>query len=238
MRAYLFLVMLLIASSACAHDLITAEAAERYLGTAAQWHAQSTSAPVASERAEAHVRIGAMLDEIRELLNRDLAIHGKVQGLASNYLVAELSQLGTPLAYSDSRQIFLANSAHYRAALEIGFTGPLEREAKLRLLRGEFYDSFDYDPLQSAQTWNQLQEQATIAEDLASNTVDEPDREEVRFIAALAYARAAKFAPDAKTAAGFRSKATASAIAFERDYPDSMRSAAMPVVRDAMQALN
>jgi len=83
MRAYLFLVMLSIASSACAHDLITAEAAERYLETAAQWHAQSTSAAVASERAEAHVRIGAMLDEIRELLNRDLAIHGKVKGLAS-----------------------------------------------------------------------------------------------------------------------------------------------------------
>jgi len=238
MRAYLFLVMLSIASSACAHDLITAEAAERYLETAAQWHAQSTSAAVASERAEAHVRIGAMLDEIRELLNRDLAIHGKVKGLASNYLVAELTQMGTPLAYSDSRHIFLANSAHYRTALEIGFSGPLEREAKLRLLRGDFYDSFDYDPLQSTQTWEQLQEQATLAEDLASNTVDEPDREEVRFIAALAYARAAKFAPDAKTAAGFRSKAMASAMAFERNYPDSMRSAAMPVVRDAMQALN
>ena len=35
-----------------------------------------------------------MLDEIRELLNRDVATHGKVQGLASNYLVAELAQLG------------------------------------------------------------------------------------------------------------------------------------------------
>ena len=238
MRASLFLVMLLITSSACAHDLITAEAAERYLGVAAQWHTQSTSALVASERAEAHVRIGAMLDEIRELLNRDVATHGKVQGLASNYLVAELAQLGTPLAYSDSRQIFLANSEHYRTALEIGFTGPLEREAKLRLLRGDFYDSFDYDPLQSAQTWEQLLEQATLAEDLASNTVSEPDREEVRFIAAFTYARAAKFAPDAKTAARFRTRAMASAMAFEREYPDSMRSAAMPVVRDAMQALN
>jgi hypothetical protein len=238
MRALLFLIMLLITSSACAHDLITAEAAERYLGAAAQWHTQSTSATVASERAEAHVRIGAMLDEIRELLNRDVATHGKVQGLASNYLVAELTQLGTPLAYSDSRQIYLANSVHYRAALEIGFSGPLEREAKLRLLRGDFYDSFDYDPLQSTQTWKQLLEQAKLAEDLVSTTVNEPDREEVRFIAALAYARAAKFAPDAKTAKEFRSKATASAMAFEHDYPDSMRSAAMPVVRDAMQALN
>lgn len=237
MRALLLLVMLSFACSAGAHDLITTDAAQRYLEDAARWHARSTSAPVASQRAEAHVKIGAMLDEIRELLNRDLAIHGKVQGLASNYLVAELTRLGTPLTYSDSRQIFLANSAYYRTALEIGFTGPLEREAKLRLLRDDFYDSFEFDPLQSAQTWDQLQEQAELAEDLALNTAAEPDREEVRFIAALAYARAAKFAPDAKTAAGFRSRAMASAIAFEREYPDSMRSAAMPVVRDAMQAL-
>jgi hypothetical protein len=88
------------------------------------------------------------------------------------------------------------------------------------------------------QTWEQLLEQVELAEDLASNTLTEPNREEVLFIAAFAYARAAKFAPDLQMAAGFRNKAMASAEAFEREYPDSMRSAAMPVVRDAMQALN
>jgi hypothetical protein len=237
MRALLSLVMLSLACSASAHDLITTDAAQRYLEDAARWHAQSISAPVASQRAEAQVEIGAMLDEIRELLNRDLAIHGKVQGLASNYLVAELTRLGTPLAYSESRRYFLANSVHYRTALEIGLTGPLEQEAKMRLLRGDFYDSFDFDPLQSGQSWEQLQEQAQLAQDLAATTLAEPDREDVRFIAALAYARAAKFAPDSKTAARFRTRAMASADAFEREYPDSMRSAAMPVVRDAMQAL-
>ncbi len=237
MKTYLSLVLLLFACSAGAHDLITAEAAERYLGNAIQWYEQSRSAPVASRRADAHVKIGAMLDEIRELLNRDLATHGKVQGLASNYLVAELKRLGTPLAYSDSRRYFLANLAHYRMALEIGVTGPLEREAKLRLLRGDFYDSFDFDPLQSTQTWEQLREQVVLAEDLVANTVTGPNREEVRFIAAFVYTRVAKSAPDAKTAAEFRNKAMTSAMAFEREYPDSMRSAAMPVVRDALQAL-
>jgi hypothetical protein len=238
MRKYLWLVLLLFACRASAHDLITAEAAERYLDNAAQWAEQIESASAASDRAGAHVKIGAMLDEIRELLNRDLAMHGKVQGLASNYLVAELKRLGTPLAYSDSKHVFLANSAHYRMALEVGLTGPLHREAQLRLLRGDFFDSFDFDPLQSAQTWEQLLEQVELAEDLASNTVAEPHREEVLFIAAFCYARAAKFAPDLQVATGFRNKAMASAEAFEREYPDSMRSAAMPVVRDAMQALN
>jgi hypothetical protein len=76
-----------------------------------------------------------------------------------------------------------------------------------------------------------------LAEDLVANTVTEPDREEVRFIAAFVYTRAAKSAPDVKIAAEFRNKAMTSAMAFEREYPDSMRSAAMPVVRDALQAL-
>jgi len=225
------------ACSAAAHDLITADAAQRYLGNAATWHEQTQSAPVASQRAEAHVRIGAMLDEIRELLNRDLAMHGKVQGLASNYLVTELERLGTPLAYSQARRYFPANTEHYRTALAIGLTGPAQQEAKLRLLRGDFYDSFEFDPLQSTPSREHLQEQLVLAEDLATTTDNEPDREEVRFIATLVTARAAKFAPDATSAAELRNKAMALAAAFESDYPDSMRSAAMPVVRDAMQAL-
>lgn len=237
MKKYVSFVLLTLASSANAHDLITAEAAERYLESASRWHEQSVSAPVVTTRAEAHVRTGAMLDEIRELLNRDLAIHGKVQGLASNYLVSELKRLGTPLAYSEKRGYFLANSTHYRTALELGLTEPLVGEAQLRLLRGDFYDSFDFDPLQSTQTWGQLREQLALAEDLVAKTVTEPDREEVRFIAAFVYARAAKSAPDAKTAGDFRNKALASALEFESQYPDSMRSAAMPVVRDALQAL-
>jgi len=237
MRHFASLFLLCFVFSAGAHDLITADAAERYLGNAARWNEQTVSAPAATDRAEAHVNIGAMLDEIRELLNRDLAIHGEVQGLASNYLIAELKRLGTPLAYSDSRRYFLANSAHYRMALETGFNGPLEQEAKFRLLRGEFYDSFDFDPLQSDQTWEQLREQMVLVDDLVANTVSEPNREEVRFIAALVYARMAKSAPDAKTAAEFGNKTMKAADDFEREYPDSMRSAAMPVVRDALQAL-
>ncbi len=237
MRKYVACALLWFTCNAYAHDLITAEAVQGYLESAARWHEQSMSAPNTSARAEAHVKIGSMLDEIRELLNRDLAVHGTVQGLASNYLVAELKQLGTPLAYSDSRRIFLANTLHYRTALGLGLAGPLAQQAKLRLLRGDFYDSFDFDPLQSLQTWAQLREQLALAEDLVAVTNTEPDREEVRFMAALVYTRAARSATDPDLAADYRNKAMMLAEAFERDYPDSMRSAAMPVVRNALQAL-
>ena len=238
MRKWATLALLCFACGANAHDLITAEAAERYLKNASRWHDESITAGAVRTRAQAHVKIGAMLDEIRELLNRDLAMHGQVQGLASNFLVSELQRLGTPLAYSESRTFFLANSSHYRTALGLGLTGPLGREAKLRLLRGDFYDSFEFDPLQTTQTWEQLQGQVALADDLVETTGSEPNREEVRFIATFLYARAAHLAPDVNLAGDFRTRAIMLSESFEREYPDSMRGAAMPIVRDALLALD
>lgn len=237
MRVGATLVLLLFCWSAQAHDLISAELAEGYLSKAAKWQKQSATAADKFEQAKAQLRIGVMLDEIRAYLNRDLAVHGEVQGLASNYLVAELKSLGTPLAYSRTRNYFTANSGYYRAALELGLSSALAREARLRLLRGEFYDSFDVDPLQTRQTAEQLEDNLALVDELIGSVSREPDREEVRFIAAIVYARAAKSASDARQRADYRAKALAYIDSFESDYPDSLRSAAMPVVREALLAL-
>lgn len=239
MRGLLRSLLLLAAviGSVHAHDLITAEIAEGYLNKAAKWQKQSAESAEKPERARAQLRIGVMLDEIRGYLNRDLAMHGEVQGLASNYLVAELGKLGTPLSYDRERRFFTANARYYRAALDLGLTRELAREARLRLLRGEFYDSFDIDPLQTTQNTEQLQAQIRLVDELYEGVSAEPDREEVRFIAAIVYARAAKFTADGKRRAAYLDKALAYIDAFGREYPDSMRSAAMPVVRDALSSL-
>ncbi len=220
-----------------AHDLITAELAEGYLNKAAKWQKQSAEAAEKPERARAQLRIGVMLDEIRGYLNRDLAVHGEVQGLASNYLVAELGKVGTPLSYDRKRRYFTANSAYYRAALDLGLSSGLAREARLRLLRGEFYDSFDIDPLHTMQGAEQLQAQIRLVDELYDSVSAEPDREEVRFIAAIVYARAVKATTDGQQRSTYLEKALAYIDAFAREYPDSMRSAAMPVVREALYSL-
>ncbi|NIO39413.1 MAG: hypothetical protein GTO41_03930 [Burkholderiales bacterium] len=225
------------APAALAHDLITAELAEQYVSKAVTWKEQSQTDADVEERAKAQLRIGTMLDEIRGYLNRDLAAHGQVQGLASNYLVAELKRLGTPLAYSQVRNYFIANSAYYRAALKSGLSGATMREARLRLLRGEFYDSFDIDLLETRQSSSELEESRMLVEQLLGSVTKEPDLEEVRFIAAIVYARSAKLTTDAAVRAEMRDKALASIDGFIVDYPDSLRSAAMPIVRDAMHAL-
>lgn len=237
MRAGVIVLVLLLAWSARAHDLITAELAEGYLKKAAKWQQQSVAAADKGERAMAQLRIGVMLDEIRAYLNRDLAVHGEVQGLASNYLVAELESLGTPLAYSRTRNYYIANSGYYRTALELGLSSAVAREARLRLLRGEFYDSFDVDPLQTRQSAEQLRTNLALVDELVSSISREPDLEEVRFMAAIVYAWAAKSASDARQQAEYRSTALAHIDLFESSYPDSLRSAAMPVVRDALLAL-
>ena len=238
MRPLVAVALLLIATNIAAHDLITAELAEGYLNKATKWHQQSETDTDKSERAKAYLRIGVMLDEIRGYLNRDLAAHGEVQGLASNYLVAELKRVGTPLAYSESRNYFTANSEYYRTALEMGLNSTLAREARLRLLRGEFYDSFDVDPLQTGQSAEQLQHSVALVEQLLATVTREPDLEEIRFIAAIVYARAARVATDVAERAEFRGKALAYVEVFIGEYPESMRSAAMPVVRAALYDLH
>ncbi|MGD2141500.1 MAG: hypothetical protein PVH25_13970 [Burkholderiales bacterium] len=226
--------VMLLAAVASAHDLITAELAEDYLNKATMWHGQAESDADQARRAEAYLHLGVMLDEIRALLNRDLAVHGEVRGLASNYLVAELERTGTPLSYSESRNYFSANSGYYRTALELGLRGESANQARLGLLKGEFYDSFGVDPLDASQSPRQLREQLMLADTLLDNGISEPDLEEVRFIATILYARAARSALQAGPRQTYREQALARAAAFERAYPDSMRSAAMPVVRQAL----
>ena len=232
----LLTVSLLLASVALAHDLITAESAEAYLERASAWQGQIRSGTQDRERAQANLKIGEMLDEIRALLNRDLAVHGEVQGLASAYLVAGLERVGTPLSYSPSRNFFTANSEYYRTALEFGLGEESARQARVGLLRGEFYDNFSGNLLDSMQAGQQLKEQIAVADALMGDELPEPEMEEVRFIATVLYARAAKSASRSRERTAYRDKALVLATAFERDYPDSLRAAAIPVVRSSLRA--
>jgi hypothetical protein len=225
---------LLAAAVGNAHDLITADSAQRYLEEARKWQALAASSSPATERAEAQYRIGAMLDEVRELLNRDLAAHGNVQGLPSNYLVAELRRHGAPLAWSEKRRRFTANTQYFERTLGLAPRGPRATDAGVRLLQGRFYDSFETDPLAADEPWPRLAEQVVLAEDLAARELQGDAREEVQFIGAILHARASLRAPDATSRRSHGRKAREAIAAFEARYPDSLRSAVMPILRDAL----
>lgn len=226
--------LVLTAAAASAHDLITAESAERYLQQARKWQALAASPAPAQARAEALYRIGAMLDEVRELLNRDIAAHGTVQGLPSNFLVAELQRQGAPLAWSQKRRRFGANTQYFEQALALAPRGPHATDARLRLLLGRFYDSFESDPLAADESWPRLAEQIALAEDLAARDLQSDAREEVEFIGAILQARANLRAPDAGSRRSHGGRARDAIAAFEARYPDSLRTALMPILRAAL----
>ena len=231
------LVACLVASvplDAMAHDLITAESTQTYLATVAESQKTIASKAPAAKRALAYLDLGKTLDEIRELLNRDLAAHGKVQGLPSHYLVAELQRLGAPLAWAEQRRRFGANTHYFERALELSPHGPRAADAGLRLLQGRFYDSFDSDPLTADEPWPQLAGQIALAEDLMARDFPGDAREELEFIGAILHARANLGAPDAASRRSHGRRARQAIAAFEARYPDSLRSAVMPILREAL----
>lgn len=231
------LVACLVASlplDATAHDLITAASAQTYLAAVAESQKTIAAMEPAARRALAHLDLGKTLEEIRELMNRDLAAHGKVQGLPSNYLVAELQRQGVPLAWSEKRRRFSADTRHFEQALALAPHGPHATDAGLRLLVARFYDSFESDPLAAEESWPQLAGQIALAEALAERDLPGDAREEVEFIGAILHARASLRAPDAGARRSHGRRAREAIAAFEARYPDSLRRALMPLLRETL----
>ena len=231
------LVACLVASlplEATAHDLITAESAQTYLAAVAASQKTIASKEPAAKRALAHFELGKTLEEIRELLNRDLAAHGVVRGLPSTVLVAELQRQGVPLAWSEKHRRFSPNTQYFERSLALAPRGPHATDAGLRLLLGRFYDSFESDPLAADESWPQLAAQIALAQDLATRDLPGDAREVVEFIGAILNVRASLRAPDAGARRSHGTSARQATAAFEARYPDSLRAALMPVLRAAL----
>lgn len=220
--------LVLAALPAFAHDLITADTAQGYLSRQAALQAVIGSSDPPPERAAAWLELGRMLDEIRDLLNRDLEAHGRVQGLASNFLMSELRARGSPLAWSAERRHFDANLKYYREALKLSNAPAIAGEATFRLLQGGFYDSFTVDPLEpGSQTPAQLAEQVKLGETFRQKYPGHAGQEEANFILVIHYIQSARAAAQPQQRQAFTLKARALAEDFLKNYPDSLRAAAI-----------
>ncbi len=228
-RAVLWIFSLAVVAPVSAHDLITAESVQAYLATQEKLQKITASPELPAARAKAWLELGTLLDAIRELLNRDLEAHGRIQGLPSNFLMSELKLRGTGLAYSADTNRFIANLQYYREALRLVPSGEVAAAASFRLLQGYFYDSFTTDPLQpAAQSQAQLAEQIRLGEDLLKKYPQHAEREEASFILVVLYVQAARAAERARDKASFAQKSRAMAGEFAKTYPESLRAAALP----------
>lgn len=212
-----------------AHDLITAEAAERYLARATADLERTRSREPAARRAEALYDLGRLVDELRELLNRDIATHGKVQGLPSNVLVKELRGRSVALdAAPDSGQ-FGSGAGYYRAAVDLD-PQVAAGDGQYRLLAAEFYDGFDTDPRATRWPHARILDHVRLAERLRSRQPPHPEAEEIDFIFVVTCVQAARTAPDRDRAKPWRERAAKEATVFRTRHPDSLRVAALDVL--------
>ena len=234
-RELLLAVLLWSAALGQAHDLITEELAERYLAQIQSRLDVLHSQQPVSQRAGAATQLGRTLDEIHRLLNRDLVERGRIHGLATEILVRELKAKGLMLEVSPTLGRFPANVIWYREALRLSPDGPHAGEASFGWLKGDFYDSFDTDPLRPRQqSWAGLQEEIALGELTIKLQPAYPEIEEARFIVAVLYTRAARSAPDRRAREQYADRARASIEEFQSRYAESLRTAALPILLQAL----
>jgi hypothetical protein len=218
-----------LAALSAAHDLITPASVEAYLARADADLATVRGKGAPRVRAESYHDLGRMLDEIRELLNRDVASHGRVQGLPTLLLLKELDKRGLALVPDRESGRFPAPVAQYQEALRLD---PDVRggDAAFRLLVGRFYDSFEADPLRPRLTVGQVEDQLRLAERLATRRPAHPEQEEIEFVMAVHHAQMVGLAADRTAAAEHARRVREAVSAFGRRYPDSLRNAALSVL--------
>ncbi len=227
MKALAGFMLAVAALQATAHDLITAESAQGYLVRQGQLGKAIQGKGDPQQRARALVALGTMLDEIRELFNRDIEAHGKVQGLPSNFLMNELRVRGSPLEWSAARNRFLANLRYYGEALELRPEPEIAADASFRLLQGWFYDSFTEDPLApTAETPTQLARQIRLGERYLAQHPRHAGTEEATFILAVHYMQAA-VSGEREQRSEYARKARALSAAYTARYPENMRAATL-----------
>jgi hypothetical protein len=171
---------------AWAHDSITTETRQRFMQTLLQTQTVTTSSASSVDKAKAHFQIATTLDSIRDLFNEDIQSHGAVNGLESTALLGELSRAGFALVKSEKIGVYLSPLQHYRSALAMDPKSVYATEAKYRLFKNQFYDSFSDNPLAPfSQTREELTEMLTIGNSLLKARDSTVNAEEVKFILAI-----------------------------------------------------
>jgi hypothetical protein len=235
MGRFVGIVCLLWMSAVGAHDSITADKVKDYLSRAESLQKTLGSKPARAVAAQASLDLGRMLDEVGELFNLDIDAHGKVQGLASAFLMNELAARGLPLAYSAPTRRYAANLQWYRDALSSAPAGPIAAEAGFRLVKGYFYESFDADPLRPLDpNASRLAEHIRLAETWRNRLEDVKGREEMLFILAILHMQAIEIRQAAELATHLQKSHTL-VEEFLKTYPQSMRALTLGALQERVE---
>lgn len=219
--------MLLCLSPALGHELLDAERGETYLNQIRELNAAITQGKSIQQRAEALFALGETVTSMVESLNRDLVSHHGELGLASTVIMHELKAQGIELTLWPEAMRYKSYTKPFEQYLAFLPEGPRGAEALFHILKGRFYDSFIYDPLQPVDLdWPVLVAQIKEAEAFLARYPDFRNREEAFFILAVDYVRAARQTSDANLRAFYVPRARNALQEFFTTYPDSVRASA------------
>lgn len=241
------LVAVLAAQPAVAHDQITAESRQAFVTRVVDLHARlatktagavagSTSTSDETARAAVahlHLSLGLLVDEIRGLLNEDLRSHGRTQGLETMLLIRQLAQSPEPLRRDESSGLYAAAVHHFRQALSLGLPPALTAQARYRLVRAMFYDSFTTDPLSTDRVSAlDAAELLRHGRALLQGGHPEVDAEEVLFVLGVGYMRAARL--QVVPAAQAREQVLQMLQTLRRQHPQSLKLMTLEVLADGL----
>lgn len=224
--AALFAAAVGLAAPAAAHDVLNAVAVDDYVARLAG----SASGDEAGDGAEELFARAAMVAEIIELLNADLAAHSGSHGMLGDVMVAELRKAGIDLVLAADSQHYAPHLRPFERYIEIAPDGPNAARARFILITVRFREEVARDPFSvDLVKWPRLASRAEESRDFLVRHPefgDAAEREEIEFVAAIASYRAFLAAPDEDGRAEFMRRARVLLEHFTRAFPDSLRAGA------------
>lgn len=239
-------VFFLAAQPAAAHDQITAESRQTFVVRTVDLHARLATTPAGAAagplpsspdetaravRAGLHLSLGLLVDEIRGLLNEDIRSHGRTQGLETMLLIRQLAQSPEPLRRNEASGLYAAAVHHFRQALSLGLPPSLTAQARYRLVRALFYDSFTTDPLSTDRvSASDALELLQHGRALLQGGHPEVDAEDVLFVLGVGYLRAARL--QVLPSAQAREQVLQLLQTLRRQHPQSLKLMTLEVLAD------
>ena len=229
------LLVLLFFYQALGHELVDAERAGIYLKRIREQNAAMAHGSSVEQRAEAHFALGETVVRIVEFLNRDLMSHHGELGLANTMIVNELKAQGIELTMWPEAMRYKSYVKPFEQYVTLLPEGSRRAEALFRIFQGRFYDSFIYDPLQPIDLdWPDLVVRIKEEEAFLARYPDFRNREEVHFILAADYVRAARQALDDKSRMIYVARAQVVLQEFFTAYPNSLRATAVQMLLESL----
>ena len=199
-------------------------------------HVSETQKGVSEEaRVEALYLLGEKVQLLVDLMNVDVASHGK--SLYADLLVRRLNEYGIRVSRTESNARYVYDQAAFQEYVRREPRGRRVAEAKFRVIAHEFYGSVGSDPAELVNSdVDQLRRAVGREEAFLTEHPRSEKLKEVRFFLAMDYYRLFRHSPDRATAMKYERLASRALREIAQEYPGTAEARAAEVTLEALTA--